>query len=343
MTEYTVTYTDGVNGTAFADQVYTVKSGDATPAFNGTPEREGYVFLGWEPEVAETVTGNATYTAKWEEALTEVKVTSNKQEGSLLFLGDELKVTVKTNVKADSITITPTLNGAFKQVASDTAADGTKTIYYRVTKIIGNYTTLSFTATATKGSQTPVSDTLTFGVNLRNRIHVTVTKKVSGETVKDAAVQLMHKYPKWNTCPMLKFDAAKNEYVMKNMWDLSNQEYNVVNITIGDKTYSVNKTSDGRDLMSVVRAGTEEIYVNYVVVDPIKVTINVNGEQVAQQEFEGNDGDVLNYTEMLRAETNAIYDAGKTLVNLTSIGLNDKGQAVFGETTEVVINISTGK
>ena len=343
VTEYTVTYTDGVNGTAFADRVYTVKSGDATPAFNGTPEREGYVFLGWEPEVAETVTGNATYTAKWEEALTEVKITSNKQEGSLLFLGDELKVTVKTNVKADSITITPTLNGAFKQVASDTAADGTKTIYYRVTKIIGNYTTLSFTATATKGSQTPVSDTLTFGVNLRNRIHVTVTKKVSSETVTDATVQLMHKYPQWNTSPMLKFDAAKKEYVMKNMWDLSNQQYNAVNITIGDKTYSVNKTSDGRDLMNVILAGTEEIYVNYVVVDPIKVTINVDGKQVAQQAFEGSEGDVLNYTEMLRAETNTIYDAGKTLVNLTSTGLNDKGQAVFGETTEVVISISTSK
>ena len=63
--EFTVTYTDGVDGAAFADQTYTVKEGDATPAFDGTPTREGYVFLGWEPEVAETVTANATYTAKW--------------------------------------------------------------------------------------------------------------------------------------------------------------------------------------------------------------------------------------------------------------------------------------
>lgn len=65
--EFTVTYTDGVeNEEVFADQVYTVKEGDATPAFNGTPAREGYVFLGWEPEVAETVTGDATYVATWE-------------------------------------------------------------------------------------------------------------------------------------------------------------------------------------------------------------------------------------------------------------------------------------
>lgn len=62
---YTVTYTDGVNGTAFANQVYTVHAGDKTPAFNGTPTRSGYTFNGWNPDVAETVTGNATYTATW--------------------------------------------------------------------------------------------------------------------------------------------------------------------------------------------------------------------------------------------------------------------------------------
>ena len=38
---YTVTYSDGANGTVFADQSYTVRLGKATPAFNGTPEREG--------------------------------------------------------------------------------------------------------------------------------------------------------------------------------------------------------------------------------------------------------------------------------------------------------------
>ena len=338
--EYTVTYTDGVDGAAFADQTYTVKEGDATPAFKGTPAREGYVFLGWEPEVAETVTGNATYTAKWEVALTEVKVTSNKGEGALLFLGDEIKVTVKTNVKADNIKITPTLNGAFTQVASDTAADGTKTIWYRVTKIIGNYTTLSFTATATKGDQPAVTDTLSFGVNLRNRIHVTVTKKVSGEAVTNATVQLMHKYPQWNACPMLKFDAAKGEYVMKNAWDLSNQQFNAVNITIGDKTYSVNKTKDGRDLMSVILAGTEEIYVDYVVVEPITVTINVDGKVAAQHEFEGNDNDKLDYSKLYWAVMDELRAAGA----MPSVAItydNDATAAVFGQCTSVTVNIMT--
>ena len=65
--KYTVTYTDGVEGEKiFKDQVYTVEFGKATPAFNGTPARDGYKFTGWTPAVADTVTRNATYTAQWE-------------------------------------------------------------------------------------------------------------------------------------------------------------------------------------------------------------------------------------------------------------------------------------
>jgi len=68
-TKYTVTYTDGVDGEVFADQVYgNLLSGVATPAFEGTPTREGYVFKGWEPSVAEKVTGDVTYVAVWEKA-----------------------------------------------------------------------------------------------------------------------------------------------------------------------------------------------------------------------------------------------------------------------------------
>lgn len=70
-TTYTVTYTDGVDGEeVFADQAYTAKYEDATPAFEGTPARAGYKFLGWEPTVAETVTENATYVAQWEKLYT---------------------------------------------------------------------------------------------------------------------------------------------------------------------------------------------------------------------------------------------------------------------------------
>ena len=64
-TYYTVTYTDGVGGAAFANQAQRVKSGDPTPAFNGIPSRSGYTFTGWAPAVTDTVTGDVTYTAQW--------------------------------------------------------------------------------------------------------------------------------------------------------------------------------------------------------------------------------------------------------------------------------------
>lgn len=65
---FTVTYTDGVDGTVFPNQVYrNLPSGAATPAFNGTPERKGYTFAGWNPTVAGTVTADVTYAAQWEE------------------------------------------------------------------------------------------------------------------------------------------------------------------------------------------------------------------------------------------------------------------------------------
>lgn len=77
--KYTVTYTDGVDGEEiFKDQVYTVEFGKATPAFNGTPARDGYTFAGWKPAVAATVTGNATYEATWKSNTTTTTPSDNK-------------------------------------------------------------------------------------------------------------------------------------------------------------------------------------------------------------------------------------------------------------------------
>ena len=62
---YTVTYEPGEHGT-FTAKAYNAKYGDNTPAFKGeTTGEPGWTFAGWEPEVAETVTGNVTYTAKF--------------------------------------------------------------------------------------------------------------------------------------------------------------------------------------------------------------------------------------------------------------------------------------
>lgn len=105
---YTVTYTDGVNGEAFADQAYTAKYEDATPAFEGTPARAGYKFLGWEPTVAETVTENATYVAQWEKLYT---VTYTDGVGGKAFEDDvhsDLEKDTKTPAYKDGI---PTRKG----------------------------------------------------------------------------------------------------------------------------------------------------------------------------------------------------------------------------------------
>lgn len=65
---YTITYTDGVGGSVFADQVYTAEEGGAFPYFDtsiGSLERAGYIYDGWTPDLVTTVTADATYTAVW--------------------------------------------------------------------------------------------------------------------------------------------------------------------------------------------------------------------------------------------------------------------------------------
>lgn len=65
--KYSVTYTDGIGGASFADEVTSdLRRGTPTPAFTGgTPTRSGYTFTGWSPAVAATVTADAVYTAQW--------------------------------------------------------------------------------------------------------------------------------------------------------------------------------------------------------------------------------------------------------------------------------------
>ena len=74
--DYTIQYVDGVDGEeVFADQSYTVEAGKFTPAFEGTPERTGYEFTGWNPAVAETVTDDVIYVAQWKPIATETSYT----------------------------------------------------------------------------------------------------------------------------------------------------------------------------------------------------------------------------------------------------------------------------
>ena len=106
---YTVTYTDGVDGVeVFADQVYeNLASGADTPAFNGTPAREGYKFAGWSPAVTDTVTGDATYTAQWERA--ETPPTSYEN----LNLACSVTVSCKTAPKQHGSAFSRLLEGSY--------------------------------------------------------------------------------------------------------------------------------------------------------------------------------------------------------------------------------------
>lgn len=140
---YTVTYTDGVDGEEiFADQVYSgLQAGTATPAFNGTPMRDDYKFAGWHPAVAETVTGNATYTAQWEKVIipptpspSYYKLTLTKQVVGLDTIPADYAVMV-------------TINNQYGTVRTVTLrANETKTIDL----LYGNYT-LTETAPAVEG------------------------------------------------------------------------------------------------------------------------------------------------------------------------------------------------
>ena len=121
---YTVKYVDGVDGEeVFADQSYTVKYNEATPAFSGTPTREGYNFLGWEPRVAEKVTADATYAAQWEAK--EFTVTYKDTNNSF----KEQVYTVKYGDKVPAFQGTPeregyvfsTWNGKYKEVTGPTS------------------------------------------------------------------------------------------------------------------------------------------------------------------------------------------------------------------------------
>lgn len=67
---YTVIYTDGVPGEiVFPDEGQEgLQEGTKTPEYEGTPERNGYIFIGWDPEWQPVLAGEKeeiVYTAKW--------------------------------------------------------------------------------------------------------------------------------------------------------------------------------------------------------------------------------------------------------------------------------------
>ncbi len=62
----TVKYEDGKNGEIFTAQVYTAYDGESMPRFEGDlSDVLSYTFNGWDKKIADKVSGDVTYTAKW--------------------------------------------------------------------------------------------------------------------------------------------------------------------------------------------------------------------------------------------------------------------------------------
>ena len=140
----TVTYTDGVDGQeVFADQVTTVNINTAPTAFNGdtatltyTDENgDKYIFVRWDPVVAQTVSEDTVYTAQWE------KDNWNADTDEITGgdgIPDSQQVLVKFVPAYANGTVTP----AYDVITLSADSEG---------KYEGNVTTVSATATPNSG------------------------------------------------------------------------------------------------------------------------------------------------------------------------------------------------
>ena len=114
-TKYTITYTDGINGQSFRNQVYNnLIVGDDTPIFNGEPTRDSYVFSGWNPQVDSKVRASATYTAIWKEDRNKNNIADENEEKFTVVYSDGLNNRVFSEQKYFNLLIgedTPKYNG----------------------------------------------------------------------------------------------------------------------------------------------------------------------------------------------------------------------------------------
>lgn len=144
--KFSVTYTDGVGGTAFGDYVISnLLINTATPLYRA-PERAGYIFQGWSPAVADVITGNAIYTAIWAEDKNNNNIPDSEEETyTIIFINDVTGATLQTTLGVlgglatpQFAGPTPTMTGyvfvgwspALAQTVDPAAADEFGNIYY---------------------------------------------------------------------------------------------------------------------------------------------------------------------------------------------------------------------
>ena len=160
---YTVTYTDGVNGAAFANKVFEdVLVGLDTPQFGSTPVYENYTFVAWDPAIAATVGGSEkaiVYTATWIKDINGNEVTDSEEtvsvnvtgSGSVTVNGEKATAYVYDSTKTEAKEITVVATPADGSYVSSIVVDNGENLV-----VIDNFNpnrsyTYTFTAS---GSQT---------------------------------------------------------------------------------------------------------------------------------------------------------------------------------------------
>ena len=196
-----------------------------------------------------------------------------------LFLGDTVTVTTSTNPQGAEIQVTCS-SDALEQVGNAARnEDGSRSYTFKVVKITGSYVNATFTANAETDAGVTASEQTTLGMNLRNRIHLTL-KDADDTAIADETVKLQSNYDE-NNQKQMSYDADKQEYRNAD-WDVSNKDYGTIVVTLADgRTAKLTTDKNGSDILTKLQKGTEEIYCEYTF-PAYKVTgkLFFNGEPV---------------------------------------------------------------
>ena len=184
-----------------------------------------------------------------------------------LFLGDTVTVTTSTNPQGAEIQVTCS-SDALAQVGNAARnEDGSLSYTFKVVKITGSYVNATFTANAKTDADVTASAQTTLGMNLRNRIHLTL-KDADGTAIKDATVIRRNNF--WSdtyqpTPDEMTYIEADSEYRCHD-WAVANDDNGTIIITLKDgRTATLTTDKNGRDIRTLLHTGTEEIYCEYTI------------------------------------------------------------------------------
>lgn len=257
--DYTVTY--DLNGGTEADAAqlsYTaLHQGDATPVIaDPVKESDGtyvYVFNGWSPAVAETVTGNATYVAQWN-AVTIMHVTAENVEG--VYNGTAYTLDAAVADTDNALIEYSTDNGETWSTTVPSRTDaGVTTVLVRASKDGYTTATTSATITVTKRSVvlTSASDSKSYdGTALTNG---TVTASEDGFVSGEGAI-----YTVTGTQTAVGISANTFTYVLQDGTNADNYDITTKEgvLTVTEARVVTPITTDNTDDSSTTTTVTEE-------------------------------------------------------------------------------------